>query len=270
MINITSKPFTYNLLIIVVKLKNNSLSKVAEMVIIMKSSVRYILILVALLALWNTIIVKPLKIFAVFLHELGHTIMAFIFGYGILDFQVNLNESGHTIVQSKGWFSSFMIANAGYLGTVLLGLLILCLRNTRVKKYIPGSVAIIFLLVTIRYSAFSFALLYAALFTVAVVLLYMLQNDSVTDWVVDIIGITSLAYAIYDTFVDVILLQINLKFRVLQGWNVTQPVTDAVQLSNLTGIPSLIWGIIWFSISIFALYMVLFKKGKSYGNYRRR
>ena len=244
----------------------------AETAVIMKNNLRYIFILVAVLALWNTIIIKPLKVFAVFLHELGHTIMAFLFGYGILEFKVNLNESGHTLVQSKGWFSSFMIANAGYLGTVLLGLLILYLGRTRVKKYIPGSIAIIFLLVTIRYSALSFALLYAALFTVAVVLLYMLQRDAVTEWVIDIIGISSLAYAIYDTFVDVILVQINIKFGIIQGWNVTQPVTDAVQLSYLTGIPSLIWGIIWLAISIFAMYIVLFKNHKSYGNsyYKRR
>jgi len=240
----------------------------------MKSSVRYILILVALLALWNTIIVKPLKIFAVFLHELGHAIMAFIFGYGILDFQVNLNESGYTAVQSKNWLSSFMIANAGYLGTVLLGLLILTLRKTKFKKYVPGSVAIVFMLITIRYSSFSFALLYAVLFTVAVVLIYMLQKEAVTDWFVDIIGISSLAYAIYDTFVDVILLQLNIKFGLIRGWNVKQPMTDAVQLANLTGIPSLVWGIIWLAISIFALYAVVFRKGRSYGssyksNYRR-
>lgn len=233
----------------------------------MKTTGRYILILLAILALWNTIIMKPLKIFAVFLHEIGHSIMAFVFGYGILEFKVNLNESGHTLVQSKGWISSFMIANAGYLGTLLLGLLILYLKNTRVKRFILGSTAIVFLAITIRFSSFSFALLYAALFSIAVVIIYMAQNDKVEDWVIDIVGLSSIAYAIYDTFVDVILVSINRSFNLLRGWRMTQPTSDAVQLANLTGIPAIIWGIIWLAISIFALYWVIFKNKKSY---RRR
>ncbi len=231
----------------------------------MKGLGRYILILVAVLALWNTYILKPLKIFAVFLHELGHTLMAFVFGYGITEFKVNLNESGHTLVQSKGWFSSFMIANGGYLGTVLFALLILYLKRTRAKKYLLGSVAILFLIITIRFSSFSFALLYAILFAVVIILLYMLQRENVNDWVIDIIGISSVAYAIYDTLVDVILLQINLQFRLIQGWKVKQPFTDAAQLAQLTGIPAIIWGILWLAISLLAVNAVLLKSQSSRG-----
>ena len=231
----------------------------------MRGMGRYIVILIAVLALWNTYIMKPLKIFAVFLHELGHTLMAFIFGYGIIGFKVNLNESGHTIVQSKGWFSSFMIANGGYLGTVLFALLILYLKRTPVKKYILGSVAIIFLAITIKFSAFSFALLYSVLFAAIIILLYMLQKDNVNEWVIDILGISSVAYAIYDTFVDVILLQLNLQFHLIQGWKVNQPLTDAAQLAKLTGIPAIIWGILWLAISLLAVNAVLLKSNRARG-----
>lgn len=230
---------------------------------------RYVLILIAVMALWNTYILKPIKIFAVFLHELGHTLMAFIFGYGIIGFNVNINESGHTLVQSKGWFSSFMIANGGYLGTVLFALLILSLKKTPFKKYILGSIAIIFLVVTIKFSAFSFALLYSIIFAVVILILYMIQKESINDWVIDILGISSVAYAIYDTFVDVILLQINLKLQLIKGWRVSQPLTDAAQLAKLTGIPAIIWGIIWLIISLLAVNAVLVKSHTSSGRGRR-
>lgn len=228
---------------------------------------RYIFILITVMVLWNTFILKPLKIFAVFLHELGHSLMALIFGYGIVEFKVNLNESGHTLAQSKGWLSSFMIANGGYLGTVLFALLILYLKRTPVKKYILGSLAIIFMVVTMKFSAFSFALFYSIAFSAVILLLYMLQRENVNDWVIDIIGISSVAYAIYDTFVDVILLQLNLQFHLIQGWKVTQPLTDAAQLAKLTGIPAIIWGILWLAISLMAVYTVLMK---SQGTRRRR
>ncbi|MCX7921944.1 MAG: M50 family metallopeptidase [Clostridia bacterium] len=227
----------------------------------MKQIWRYLLILILVLVLWNTIIMKPLKIFTVFLHELGHALMAFIFGYGIQGFKVNMNESGHTLVQAKGWFSMFMIANGGYLGSVLFALLILCLKRTFFKKYIMGTIAIVFLFVTIKFSGFSFALLYSVIFAAIVLVLYMAQNDKLTDWVIDIIGIASVAYAIYDTFVDTILLQINIYLHLITGWY-KQPVTDAVQLSKMTGIPAIVWGFIWLAIALFAVNATLIKPSK--------
>jgi hypothetical protein len=229
----------------------------------MKYLGRYVLILVAVIVLWNTIIIKPLRLFTVFLHELGHAFMAFIFGYGIQSFKVNLNESGHTLVQSKGWFSSFMIANGGYLGSLLFALLILYIKRTAFKKMILGAIAILLLVVSFKFSGLSFTLLYSVMFAVFVILLYMMQNEKVNDWVIDIIGISSVAYAIYDTFVDTILLQINLKLHLIQGWNVQQPVTDAVYLSQLTGIPAIVWGIIWLSIALFAVNATILKAGKA-------
>ena len=104
----------------------------------MKLLAKYLLILVVVMTFWNTVIIKPLKLFAVVLHELGHAFMAFIFGYGISSFNIRLNESGFVIAKSKGWFSSFMIANGGYLGSVLFALFILYLSRTFLKKYIIG------------------------------------------------------------------------------------------------------------------------------------
>jgi len=225
----------------------------------MKQTGRYFLILLVVIVLWNTTIIKPLRLFAVFLHELGHTFMALIFGYGIQAFKVNLNESGYVISQSKGWFSSFMIANGGYLGSVFFALLILYLKRTRFKKLILGSAAIILLAVSIKFSGFSFTLLYSIIFAVFVLALYMIQNEKLNDWVIDIFGIGSVAYAIYDTFVDTVLLQINLKLHLIRGWNVDQPQTDAAQLAEMTHIPALIWGLIWLCIAIIAVNAVLLK-----------
>jgi hypothetical protein len=229
----------------------------------MKRLVRYIIILVAVLILWNTVIIKPLKIFTVFLHELGHVLMAFIFGQGIIEFKVNLNESGHTIVYAGNWLSKLMITSGGYLGSILFALLILYLKRTFLRKYILGAIAIIFLTVTIRFSGLSFALAFSVLFAIAVILIYMSQSEKLNDWAVDILGISSVAYAIYDTFVDTILLELNNKLRVIVGWSRSGHMTDAVRMAEITGIPAIVWGIIWFCISIFAVYVLLIEKPKA-------
>lgn len=225
----------------------------------MKQTGRYLVILAAALVLWNSTIIKPLKIFTVILHELGHALMAFVFGYGIQGFNVSYNEGGYTLVQSKGWFSSFMIANGGYLGSLFFAILILYLKRTALKNYIIGGLAILFLGLSIKFSGFSFTLLYSAVFTIFALFLYMARNEKLNEWVIDIIGITSVAYAVYDTFVDTILLQLNLKLHLIQGWRVSQPMTDAVQLSQMTGIPATIWGIIWLAIALFAVYTLLIR-----------
>ena len=131
--------------------------------------------------------------------------------------RINLDESGYALTLPKNGFSAFMIANGGYLGSVLFALLILYLKRTKFKKFILGSVSIILLAVAIKFSGITFTLLYAALFAAFVIILYMVQNERIEDWVIDIIGIASVAYAIYDTFVDTILLQINLKLHLLSG-----------------------------------------------------
>jgi hypothetical protein len=234
----------------------------------MRQTGKYMAILIAVVVLWNTVIIKPLKLFAVFLHELGHSLMAVIFGNGIQGFRINLNESGYALTLPKNAFSAFMIANGGYLGSVLFALLILYLKRTPLKKFILGTAAILLLGVSIKYGQSLFTILYSALFAGFVLILYMVHNDKLNDWVIDIIGIASVAYAIYDTFVDTILLQLNLKLQIIKGWWTTQPMTDAMQLQKMTLVPAFIWGLIWLAIALIAVNIVLLK-GKSSGKSRK-
>lgn len=229
----------------------------------MKHTGRYLVILILVVALWNTIIIKPLKIFTVFLHELGHSLMAVIFGNGIQGFRINLDESGYALTLPKSQFSAFMIANGGYLGSIFFAILILYLKRTALKRFILGAAAILLLGVSISYGKSVFTIIYAAIFAGFVLLLYMLHNEKINDWVIDIIGVASAAYAVYDTFVDTILLQLNLRLHLIQGWKTFQPVTDAVQLEKMTHVPALVWGIIWLVIACLAIYSMITTGGKS-------
>lgn len=229
----------------------------------MKQTGRYLVILTAVIILWNSVIIKPLKLFAVFLHELGHTLMAALFGYGIKGLRINLDESGYALTLPKNNFSAFLIANGGYLGSVFFALLILLLKRTPFKKFVLGTAAILLLVVSIVYGRSVFTIIYSAIFAGFVLILYMLHNEKLNDWVIDILGVASAAYAVYDTFVDTILLQLNQRLNWIQGWKTGQPVTDAVQLEQMTHIPAMLWGIIWLIIAIFAMYVVIIKSKPS-------
>ena len=176
----------------------------------MKQSGRYAVIFIAAMALWNTIIIKPLKILSVFFHELGHSLMAVIFGNGIAGFRIYFNESGYARTLPKDWFSAFIIANGGYTGSVLFALLILKLKKRRqgntYLEHVPSCC-----LHVDRIRRFFFTVIYAAIFAGFVIIIYMLRNDRINDWATDIIGVVCAVYAVYDTFVDTILLEINRK-----------------------------------------------------------
>lgn len=234
----------------------------------MKQTGRFFIIFIALMVLWNTIFIKPIKLFTVFLHELGHAFMALITGTNITGLRIYFNESGFVTSLPKDWLSAFLIANGGYLGSVLFAISILLLKNTKFKKYIIGVIAIIFLAVTFRYSGvISFTMLYSVIFAGFAILVYMIQNETLNDWVIEIIGIGSATYAIYDTFVDTILMQLNYQFGLFKLG--AMPKTDAVQLAELTHIPAIVWGFVWLAISLFAIYKILFKKKNGRSSYRR-
>jgi hypothetical protein len=228
----------------------------------MKQKGRYVIILILVIALWNTIVIKPLKIFAVFLHELGHSLMAVVFGNGISGFRINLDESGYALTLPKSGISAFLIANGGYLGSVLFALLILNLKKTFVKKYILGASAIMLLGISIAYGRSIFTIIYASIFAGLILILYMLKNEKLNDWVIDIIGVSSAAYAVYDTFVDTILLEINLKLGLIRGWGAERPLTDAVQIERMTHVPAVVWGIIWMIIACVAVYSTMLGRKK--------
>lgn len=225
----------------------------------MKQNTRFFIIFIMLMVLWNTIVIKPIKLFTVFMHELGHAFMALVTGSGITDLKIFFNESGHVNSLPKDWLSAFLIANGGYLGSVLFAACILLIKNTKFKKYIIGVIAIIFLVVTFKYSEIiSFTMLYSVIFTVFAIIVYMIQNDKVNDWAIEIIGIGSITYAIYDTFVDTVLLQVNYQFGLFNLGEM--PVTDAVQLARLTHIPAVVWGIAWLAVSVLVIYKIVFKR----------
>jgi len=227
----------------------------------MKPVFRYLLVLSLILILWNNIVVKPLKIFALFLHELGHALTALVFGYGVKSFDIFFNKSGLSLLNNKGWLSTVLIVNGGYLGSILFAILILYLRRTALKKYVPGFLALLLLGVSLKYSgmAFSPTLLYSIIFAAFILLVYMLNSEAIHEWVIDIMGVSAAAYVIYDTFVDTLLYIINSELHIISNWGAQGMVSDAGRLAEMTGVPAIVWGLAWLAIAIAAVNMVFIK-----------
>ncbi|MDD5602874.1 MAG: M50 family metallopeptidase [Eubacteriales bacterium] len=225
---------------------------------------------VVIMLLWNTFLMKPLKIFLVFLHETGHAFISFITGYGITNLNINLNESGFTTVATGGRFAGLLIVMGGYLGSLFFAALILILRKTSLKKFIPGIAAITYLMAAAAFQGMSFALSYAVIFVIAVFIIYMLNRERLTDLAVEIIGISGLVYVIYDTLVNTLLVEINAWTGIISGWSRPGNISDAYRMGEMTGVPVFIWGLVCLLISLFVARALLREKKRIWGRKSKR
>ena len=185
--------------------------------------------------LWNTWIIYPLKILVVFFHELSHGLAAIVTGGRIVEIQLAASEGG-LCVTSGG--SRFLTLTAGYLGSLAFGGAILLLaarsRHDRYVSMALGAIVLLVCLVWIR-PVLGFGFLFASLAGCALIAAGAYLPGGANDLLNKTIGLTSCLYAVMDIKSD-ILARPGLR-------------SDATMLAELTGVPGLVWGILWIVIA---------------------
>ena len=217
------------------------------MLSIFKRYIALVLIFIAIGFLWNTLFVYPLKIFVVFMHEVSHGLAAIATGGRIVEIQINPQQGGHALTQGG---SRFWTLTAGYLGSLLWGGLILLLAaRTHYDKVISVLIGFGMVAISIGFGESTFTYLFGIGFGVALVAIGFYLPEAVNDWILRIIGVTSCLYAILDIKSDV-LDRANLR-------------SDARMLSEVTGIATEIWGVLWIFIAIGLTAWFLYLSGKT-------
>ncbi|MDE0088030.1 MAG: M50 family metallopeptidase [Candidatus Poribacteria bacterium] len=212
-----------------------------------KRYITFLLIFIAIVLLWNTVVIYPLKIFVVFMHEVSHGLAAIATGGSIVEIEINRHQGGHALTRGG---SRFWTLSAGYLGSLLWGGVILLLAaRTRFGKVVSVLIGIGMVAITIGFGSDMFTYLFGIGFGVVLILLGLYLPESVNDWILRIIGVTSCLYAILD-----------IKSDVLDRSNLR---SDARMLEEVTSLPTLFWGILWIVIAIGLTLWFLYIAGKS-------
>ena len=197
----------------------------------------------AALVLWNTFVAYPFRIFVVFLHEISHGLAAVLTGGRIVSIGLSVNEGGVCVTQGG---SRFLTLSAGYLGSLLWGALFLLLAARRRRA--PGVVALIGLFtlaVTLLYVRTWFGFIYGLLAATAFILVASKLKAEASEVLLAAIGVMSCLYAVWDIASDVLLRSL--------------PSSDASALAGLTGVPAVIWGVLWIAASLWVIVAVLRK-----------
>jgi hypothetical protein len=154
------------------------------------------------LALWTTPAILPLKILVVFLHELSHGLAALATGGSVESITVNADQGGLTVTRGG---SRFWILSAGYLGSLLLGLLFLfAALRTRLDRAFLALLGALVLAVTALYMRELFAAGFGVFAGVAMLAMARYLPHQVNDLFLRLIGLTCLFYAPLDIFSDTI------------------------------------------------------------------
>jgi hypothetical protein len=192
------------------------------------------------LLLWDTFLVYPFRLFVVFLHEISHGLAAVATGGRIVSIGLSVDEGGVCLTRG-GW--PFVVLNAGYLGSLLFGALFLVLgARRRIAASVLGAIGAFTLVAALLYVRSGFGLVYGLLMGLALLVVSLKLPGEVSELVLAAIGAMSALYAVADMASDAI-------FRHVA-------TSDASQLAAATGLPAVLWGVVWIAASIVTLVAV--------------
>lgn len=204
---------------------------------------------IAAILLWDTIFIYPIKIFVVMLHEISHGLMAELLGGDIIKIEINSRIGGAcTSTRPPGFMPSFLIASAGYLGSLFWGVLIFLVADfTKYERFMSVFIGLGSLIITyyVIQSGELFGILFCAGFSIFMLLSAKYLPLVFHDYFLKFIGLTSCLYVILDIKSDLI--------------NRSNIGSDADVISKMTGVPSIIIGGVWFIIALVIVFFMLKK-----------
>jgi hypothetical protein len=216
------------------------------------------------IALWfipfADILSYPFRIFVTFIHEGGHALAALLTGNSVQSLSVAMNAGGETYTTQGGMFSQMFVSSAGYLGAMSFGALLLVLirRALAARIVLAGSALLILILTTVfgfikpiiagswgslsgvPFTIFAGIALAVGLFAVA-----RFASARVATFVLSMLAVQCVLNALLD-----------LKTVFFLSSPFAPNVhTDAANMASATGIPALVWTIIWI-IAAFGILML--------------
>lgn len=186
-------------------------------------------------ALWDTAVIYPIKVFVVLLHEVSHALAAMATGGSVERIILNANQGGAAYTVGG---SPFLTLSAGYLGSLLWGVLFVMLGFSRRlrPRWIISSLGIAVLLVTVSVVRSLFGVAFGLAFGGALLASGKYLSQGLNRLFLLGLGLTSALYAILDIKSDII----------------ARPAlrSDAAMLAEMTGIPTVFWGFLWIGLAL--------------------
>ena len=197
---------------------------------------------VMLWLLWETPVVYPLKVFVVLLHEISHGLAALATGGSVHRIVLGMDEGGATYAAGG---NAFVVLSAGYLGSLAWGLALLLAARARAPRvrFAAGALGALLLVMAVLYVRNLFGIVFTLVFGAALLVASRRLRPPALSRMLTVLGLTSALYAVLDIRSDVL----------------ARPYleSDARMLAELTGVPTMAWGVLWLGVALTACWMTL-------------
>lgn len=217
----------------------------------------YVLIIVSVVVTQIPFLNKYLSLINTVVHEWGHAFAALLTGGQVYKIKLNMDTSGFAQTGSKWWIGRFLTVLSGYPFSTLFPcfMIFLILNDNYVTVY--WTLAIMLAITIVLWLRDLFSLIWAGSVLLALTLLIKFDMD--VKWLIFLVMSISLINSIKSAWVVFVL---SIKDSRSAG--------DATALSQLTWIPALVWGGLFFvtSITIFC-YSILTYMGAADNYYSK-
>lgn len=199
-------------------------------------------------------IVYPLQLFATFIHEGAHVLAAILTDSSVQSLTVSYDASGEVYSRGSGWLSQLFISSAGYLGTTAFGAALLAWMrfgySSRLALYISaglvGVLTVVFGVLAPIWNFLQNVTVGTVLFTVfsGIVIssgLAVIARFARARWVnltLAFVAVQALLNAVFSLF-ELFLIS---TFTGIQS--------DAANMAAATGLPAVVWVVLWIGISL--------------------
>lgn len=206
------------------------------------------------------ILTYPFRIFVTFIHEGGHALAALLTGNSVDSLSVAMNASGETYTTQGGLISQVLISSSGYLGSMIFGALLLVLiRKAVAARIVLLSCAVLIFGLTLIYGLFKpifafnawsgipFTLFAGTLISLGLVLIAKFASGKVATFFVSFLAVQCVLNALFD---------LKTVFFLSAPFAPVVP-TDAVNMAQATGIPAILWAVIWIALALGILWFAM-------------
>ncbi len=215
------------------------------------------------IALWfipyADILSYPFRIFVTFIHEGGHALAALVTGNSVQSLSVAMNASGETYTTQGGMFSQMLVSSAGYLGAMAFGsVLLVLIRRAVAARIVLAASAVLILILTTLFGLIT-PVLAGSWGSLTGIPFTLFAGIALAAGLLAVARFASLRVATFVLSLLAVQCVLNALLDLKTVFFLSSPLapaarTDAANMAAATGIPAVIWTIIWI---VFALGILL-------------
>ena len=207
----------------------------------------------------------PIRLFVTFIHESSHALVGVLTGGSVQSLTIASDGSGEVYAAPSNTIGALLTSSAGYLGTTTFGVLMLYLiRRSVSPNKILAALGIFVAMMTIIFTVISpvfnflsvqasfsnivFTVIAGGLLAAALVGLGIYSSLRVANFAVAFLAVQCLLNALVD------LKNVFFASAPMIGSNIH---TDAANMAAASGIPGIMWVVIWIGLSLLMISLGL-------------